>query len=104
MDIMTAATLGLKENGNSTDMNKEKKLREACAGFEAYILKEMLSIARRSVPQSGLWEGGHAQGVYESMHDEFLTQKLAGGQGMGFGEMLYRQLSTGTNPANHGNK
>lgn len=101
MDIMTAATLGLKEHGNSADTNKEKKLREACAGFEAFMLKEMLSLARRSVPKSGLWEGGHADKIYESMHDDFLTQRLAGGEGMGFGEMLYRQLSTGMK---HGNK
>jgi flagellar protein FlgJ len=104
MDIITTGTLGLKENSNSADTIKERKLREACAGFEAIMLKEMLSLARRSVPKSGLWEGGHAQDIYESMHDDFLTQELAGGEGMGFGEMLYRQLSKGMNPVNHGNK
>lgn len=93
MDIMTAATIGLKENINSADTNKEHKLREACAGFEALMLKQMLSLARKSIPKSGLWDGGHAEEIYQSMHDDLLTQRLAAGEGMGFGELLYRQLS-----------
>lgn len=93
MDITTTATIGLKETLNPADTNKEKKLREACAGFEAIMLKEMLTSARRSMPKGGLWDGGHAEEMYTAMHDDFLAQKLAGGSGMGFGELLYRQLS-----------
>jgi len=93
MDIISEATGGLKTAGNFADKNKDAKLRKACAGFEALMLKQILSIARESVPKSGLLEGGYGEEMFQSIHDDQLSQKMAGGRGMGFGEMLYRQLS-----------
>jgi len=93
MDIITEATAGLKGIGNSADTLKEKKLREACAGFEALMLKQILTLARQSIPKSGLLDGGYGEEMFQSLQDDQLTQKMAGGKGLGFGDMLYRQLS-----------
>jgi len=93
MDITTEATAGLKGNINSTDTIKKGKLREACAGFEALMLKQILTLARQSVPKSGLLDGGYGEEMFQSIHDDQIAQKMAGSSGLGFGEMLYRQLS-----------
>ncbi|HIJ78604.1 MAG: rod-binding protein [Desulfobulbaceae bacterium] len=93
MNIITDATAGLKGIANSADTPKERKLREACAGFEAIMINQMLSLARRSAPEGGLIEGGYGEEMFKSMQDDQLAQKMAAGNAMGFGEMLYRQLS-----------
>lgn len=93
MDIISEATGGLKTNGNFADKSKEAKLRKACAGFEAMMLKQILTSARGSVPKSGLIDGGYGEEMFKSIHDDQLAQKMASGKGMGFGEMLYQQIS-----------
>ena len=100
MDIITDATSGLKGIVNSADTPKERKLREACAGFEAIMTKQMLSLARRSAPKDGLLDGGYGEEIFRSMQDDQLSQKMAAGNGMGFGEMLYRQLTETINTRN----
>jgi flagellar protein FlgJ len=100
MDIISDATAGLKGIANSADTPKERKLREACAGFEALMLKQILTLARQSVPKSGLFDGGYGEEIFQSMHDDQMAQKMAGSQGLGFGDMLYRQLSQAQTPAN----
>ncbi len=100
MDIVSEATAGLKGISKSTDTPKERKLREACAGFEALMLKQILSLARQSVPKSGLLDGGYGEEMFQSIQDDQMAQKMAGSSGVGFGEMLYRQLSQAHVPPN----
>lgn len=100
MNIISEATTGLKGNTNSADTTKEKKLREACAGFEALIIKQILTLAHKSVLKSGLLDGGYGEEMFQSIQDDQMAQKMAGGKGLGFGEMLYRQLSQAHVPPN----
>ncbi|HIJ89734.1 MAG: rod-binding protein [Desulfobulbaceae bacterium] len=100
MDIISEATTGLKGITNSADTLKEKKLREACAGFEALMLKQILSQARQGIEKSGLLDGGYGEEMFQSIQDDQMTQKMAGSNALGFGEMLYRQLSQAHVPPN----
>lgn len=94
MDIKaTPPAIGLKETTASADMIKEKKLRQACADFEAIMLNQLLNMARESLPEGGLFDGGHAENIYRSMQDEELSKQLASGKGMGLGELLFQQIS-----------
>lgn len=94
MNIITETTNGLKPSTNATDTPKERKLREACAGFEAMMLRQMLALARQSEPEGGrLIDGGYGEEMFRSMHDDQLAQRMASGKGIGLGETLYRQLS-----------
>jgi flagellar protein FlgJ len=97
MNIITDATIALKEAGKNADTFKEKRLKEACAGFEAILLKQMLSAARRSTPQSGLIGGGFGENMYRSLYDDHLAEKMAASKGLGFGRLLYDQLATSLN-------
>lgn len=93
MKPIQTAIFGLKDSQLSTDMNKEKKLREACTDFEAIILKQMIETMRKSIPKSGLLDNSYAHDIYQSMYDKELADQLAHGKGMGLGEVLYKQLS-----------
>ena len=94
MDIKASPpTIGLKETNTSADIIKEKKLRKACADFEAIMLNQLLSTARQSMPEGGLFGGGHAEEMYRSMQDEELSKHLTQGKGMGLGELLFQQIS-----------
>jgi peptidoglycan hydrolase FlgJ len=99
MNIISEATSGLKSSAPSADTGKERRLREACAGFEAIMLQQILALARRSVPEGGLLDGGYGEEMFRSMHDDQLARKMAGSGGLGFGEMLYRQLSAHLDPS-----
>ncbi len=70
-------------------------LRKACTGFEAIFLNKLLQSMRRTVPKSGLLDGGLQEDIYKGMFDERLAQAMAQ-RGIGIGDMLYRQLSTKT--------
>lgn len=93
MNIQQTPSPGIKETTVSADTFKEKKLRQACADFEAIILEKMLSTMRESVPKSGLLETGFAEATYQAMHDQELAKQLANGKGMGLGDKLYHDLT-----------
>ncbi|MEJ2031854.1 MAG: rod-binding protein [Deltaproteobacteria bacterium] len=85
--------IGLKIPAVTPDKLKDQKLRKACADFEAIMLRQLLATMRKSVPKSGLLDGGYAGNMYRSIRDEQLAHTLSQGKGVGFGEALYRQLS-----------
>jgi len=93
MQITPHMPVGLKETPQTADTLKEQKLRKTCGDFEAIILRQMLSSMRESVPKSGLLGGDYADKMYQSMRDDELSRVMAGGRGMGLGEVLYKQLS-----------
>ena len=89
--------VALKEKGISTDSANEERLHEACKNFEAIMLRQMLKIMRETVPKDGLFGDSHAQETFQSMHDSALADQLAGGKGMGLGEVLFKQLTSNNN-------
>jgi peptidoglycan hydrolase FlgJ len=70
---------------------KEKKLREACEGFESVFLSKMFSEMRSTIPKDGLLHGQYEEQYY-SMFDKALCDKMADAGGVGLADMMYRQL------------
>jgi len=78
------------EQGNSQDL---KALQEVCKEFEAIFINMMLKQMRATVVQGGVTESSHAREIYESMHDEALSEEMAKeGNGIGLAKQLYQQL------------
>jgi flagellar protein FlgJ len=71
----------------------EKELREACQNFEAIFLNMMFKSMRNSIQKSDFMGESFATQVYEDMLYENFADEAAKGQGLGLGEMLYKQLS-----------
>ena len=93
MKVATSPLLPFKQASLPTDKTKETKLYAACQDLEAMVIKQMLDIMRQSVPQNGLLSGGYAEKLYQSMQDENMATHLAKSGGLGFGEVLYQQLT-----------
>ncbi|MDK2799744.1 MAG: peptidoglycan hydrolase FlgJ [Clostridiales bacterium] len=75
------------------DQKDEEKLREACRDFEKVFLTMMYKQMKATVSKSELIPESFAQETFESMLDEEFASKASEGQGIGLGDMLYRQLS-----------
>lgn len=80
---------------------QDAKLKAACQEMEALFLNMVLSEMRKSVPKSGLTDGGSQEEIVRSLLDTELTKNMARAGGAGLADMLYRQLSTGSVASNN---
>jgi flagellar protein FlgJ len=77
----------------ASDAAKEKKLRKACADFEALLVFQLLKTMRQSVQRTGFLKPSQGQETYEMMLDQKIAEDLAGkGGGLGLQKMLYNQM------------
>ena len=72
--------------------DKEKKLREACEGFESIFIQKMWEQMRATVPKSGLLQSREEQ-FWQGMFDQALSKKMSSAGGLGLADMMYDQLS-----------
>ena len=75
----------------SGGQNEEKKLREACEGFESIFLQKMWEQMRKNVNKEGYLHSKDEE-AYQSMFDVELAKKMASAGGIGLADMLYEQL------------
>ena len=73
-------------------VDKEKKLREACQGFESIFIQKMWEQMRATIPESGFLKGREER-FWQSMYDQELAKTMAGAGGIGLADMMYEQLS-----------
>ena len=83
---------GLQTNTLSPQA-KEKKLREACEGFESIFIQNMWKEMRKTVNQSTLLHGKEEQ-FWQDMYDQELAKKMTSAGGIGLAQMMYEQLSS----------
>ena len=77
----------------TSDLMKEKELKDACAGFEAIFLNTMIKSMRKSLPGDALLDGSHGMDIYKSMYDQYLAEELSKSKtSIGVKEFLYQQL------------
>jgi flagellar protein FlgJ len=67
-------------------------LRKACQDFEAVMLKTMLKSMRATVPDDGMLEKDSSREIFDDLLDQEVATQIARTEGMGIGEMLFRQL------------
>lgn len=91
------ATLKEAEQKLATQAEKrtaaeDKKLREACQGFEAMFLNIMYNEMRNTVPKNELFGHDNADDILQSMRDTAMMNAAAESGGVGLAKMLYDQL------------
>lgn len=82
-----------RRNLNGGNVDKEKKLRDACEGFEAMFIQKMWEGMRASLPKDGLLSGGRDEKTWQSMYDQELSKSMAKSGGIGLADMMMTQLS-----------
>ncbi|MBR4741795.1 MAG: rod-binding protein, partial [Desulfovibrio sp.] len=83
---------GLKTSNLSPEA-KEKKLREACQGFESIFIQKMWQEMRKTVQQTSFMHGREEQ-FWQDMYDQELAKKMTSAGGIGLADMMYEQLSS----------
>ena len=82
------------KNPMTEDAQQQKKLREACEGFEAMFLSMMYKQMRATVPESDLFgKKSNAIKIFEDMRDTELMNQAAKSGGIGLADMMMKQLS-----------
>lgn len=72
---------------------RQKDLEKACQGFEALWLNSLMKTMRDTLPGDSLFPDSNASDIYQSLHDQYLTDDLSRGKtAMGLKELLYNQL------------
>ncbi len=78
-----------------SNAKEDEKLKEACQGFEAIFMNSMIKAMRSTLPGNALFEKSNDMDIYESMHDQYLSEQLArSNQSMGLKDFLYEQLKS----------
>ncbi|WP_302816872.1 rod-binding protein [Selenomonas flueggei] len=89
-----APTGHVPKNSMTADDLQQKKLREACEGFEAMFLSMMYKQMRATVPEGGLFgKKSNALKIFEDMRDTELMNEAAKSGGIGLADMMMKQLS-----------
>lgn len=85
--------LSRRQNEADLKSSDQAALEEACLDFEALFIKQMLDSMRKTVPESGMMDGGMAEDVFEDMlYDEY-SKLMARTADLGIAEMMQQQLT-----------
>jgi Rod binding domain-containing protein len=94
-----SATLGLP--GSALEGKNKPSLKDAAQGFESVLLSLLLKEMRKTLEPGSLF-GDDKSDVYGGLFDQFMSQHLAQGKGMGLAHSLINQLEpTTTHGASH---
>jgi flagellar protein FlgJ len=75
------------------DAEKDRKLRKACADFEAIFIAYIFQTMRKAVPESGYMGKMPGKDTYTMMMDHKLSEDLSRkGGGIGLQKVLYEQM------------
>ena len=76
----------------SSENNEDLRLRKQCSEFESFLYNCMLKTMRSTVPEDGLFSGGNAEKIYQSMLDQEYSQMMSEKMNSGLADVLYKQL------------
>lgn len=79
-------------NTAGADDAGEKKLRDVCEQFEAFLTAQMLKTMRSSGETEGFLERSSAESIFTAQHDAELSRQLARRGAMGIAQLLYDEL------------
>ncbi len=90
----TIRQIDINPGENVLKNTENRELKDACQGFEAIFLKNLLKNMRSSLPGEALFEtDNHGMDIYKSMYDEYLGEALSKqGDSIGLGRFLYEEL------------
>lgn len=75
------------------ELKYDKKLREACQGFEAMFLNMMYREMRQTVPENELFGNSNADKILHDMLDTEMVNSLSKAGGVGLADVIYKQLT-----------
>jgi flagellar protein FlgJ len=87
-----ASLLPFEQLAANPNVSKEDKVKEACRQFEAILLRQILSEARKTVIKSGEEKDSNEKGIYNDMIDNQLADSISQSRAFGLARSLEHEL------------
>ena len=84
--------LGQSSSAGLTEEQKNRRLRDACEGFESIFIQKMWQQMRATLPKEGLLKG-RDEAYWQDMYDQELAKSMTSAGGIGLADMMFEQLS-----------
>ena len=84
---------GKVDETQTSSKKRDQEIHQVAVKFESIFLKELLKIMRKTVPKSGLFNGGWTEEFYWDMLNQELSESMAKAGGIGLAKMVYQHLS-----------
>lgn len=84
--------LGQSSAAGLTQEQKNRRLRDACEGFESIFIQKMWQQMRATLPKEGLLKG-RDEAYWQDMYDQELAKSMTSAGGIGLADMMFEQLS-----------
>lgn len=68
---------------------RNRKLKEACDGFEEIFVHKLMQQMRNSSTKDGLFSGGRGEEIFQDMLDENYSQIITKSGSLGLSKMIY---------------
>jgi len=75
-----------------TSRGDESARLEAAQQLASLFVYQLLTAMRKTIPESGLWDGGRAKEIYEQMIDERLADMIVSTGQFGLAETIHQEL------------
>ncbi len=93
---------GQGKSGESTfarmlanDPSQDAKLKQSCQQMEGLLVKQMITVMRKSIEKSGFIDGGNAEEIFTDMlYDQYADSMSRSGD-FGLSKTIYAQLTGG---------
>ena len=101
MDVSNTNLSLLNRQANAPDTSRiealartgdRAKIREAAENFESMFLSEMVKPMFEGLSSDGMFKGGYAEDVFNSMLVQEYGKSLSASGGIGLADMIERQL------------
>lgn len=93
--------LGQSSSAGLTREQKDRRLRDACEGFESIFIQKMWQQMRATLPKEGLLKG-RDEAYWQDMYDQELAKSMTSAGGIGLADMMFAQLSRNLVSASRG--
>ena len=81
-------TVRKAEKGDKTA--EEKKLKEACDGFEEIFVHKMFQVMRSSSEKDGMMSGGRGEEIFQDMLDENYSKMITKNGSLGLSRVIFK--------------
>ena len=91
--IAGSSTAGLAK-AEKISRSEEDRLKEACQGFEAIFIHQMLKSMRQATMDGGLIKKSNAEKIFTDMLDQEMAEMQSKSSRNGISDLLFEQLKT----------
>ena len=88
-----AQELSKAEKNTMDDPAYQKKLKDACRGFESMFMQMMWKEMRGTVPENALFGESHGEKIFKDMLATEMVDRMSEAGGVGLADMMYKQLT-----------